>query len=774
MNKKGFTLIEIIVSVAIIGIIIIGGFSIIGNNFTFLRKSRDMSVDTLLTQQDIELEISDIKKQLKDSEHGLTLTDITIDGVDIGYYSVSKLYKGVNYNFGVTPEQLPEYVLLKTFGVGATLKSNTIDAYSAYPISSSSALGSNTPDTSTYSTHWMLDINQWYVSKPGYNVPVPKGPINADDFKYYDYLIANGLESELGTRYPSFPEDYILLGNETTKILSNLNNFGGRHLIYKVTAAAKSGRLGIPEFSDPIFVNSLKRVANLVVHLDASMIDPSYKDSSNNTHVDSNYKITKWLDLSSGIGASIPTQFGSPTNTLSRPLLVDSDTDTEFIGRYARFESEKMINLNNQGTNGKWLYAFAVAKAVEEEDDNRLVFSNDSNILKMDPIEARKLDDNWKFINKEYQSNSNDFQIGNDKIDIAEVIIYAFDSPLSSTDYDDLSNDVYAMVENKYLPLDTTGEIDQFLPATDKIYAGTPYKTPNFAKALMKNGTNKYVPVLWEGGVVDTSTAGVVTINGYATANRFKTVTLTLEIVNRPVESVVIDPNTIEIDINSGSLQIGVTVLPENATDKSLTWTSSDSNIVEVADGIVTPKRLGTAVVTATSNDNPSKKDSVTITVVDAATVAAEGATAKVEKSLLQADYNEAKTLVEALANSPVKTDLQARLVLVKNIMDARDALQSVSLTVSGATNINPYIALTNGYEWTSSANTTNLRIDTNQNIATAYRPGSGTATATLTATRAVNGKTLTKKFVVSIPAKKFFSYPAVSVDNTATVLVSP
>lgn len=223
MNKKGFTLIEIIVSLAIIGIIIVGGFSIIGSNFNFLRKTRDMSVDTLLTQQDIELKISDIKTQLKDPTNVLALENVVIDGVTIGYHEVSEPYNGVNYTYGITSEQLPEYLLLKTFGVGANLKTNAVNAFSVYPINSSGAVGVSTPDVATYSTHWMLDINQWYISRPGFNVPVPKGPVNDANFKYYDYLSNNGLESELGARYPSFPDDYTLLGTATNKTLSNLD-----------------------------------------------------------------------------------------------------------------------------------------------------------------------------------------------------------------------------------------------------------------------------------------------------------------------------------------------------------------------------------------------------------------------------------------------------------------------------------------------------------------------------------------------------------------------
>ncbi|MBB5219393.1 hypothetical protein DYE49_09805 [Treponema rectale] len=59
-----------------------------------------------------------------------------------------------------------------------------------------------------------------------------------------------------------------------------------------------------------------------------------------------------------------------------------------------------------------------------------------------------------------------------------------------------------------------------------------------------------------------------------------------------------------------------VTVLPENAADKTVTWTSSDSEILKVdAGGLVTAIKEGKAVITVTSSDG-NKKDSIEVTVV--------------------------------------------------------------------------------------------------------------------------------------------------------------
>ncbi|MDE6632400.1 MAG: Ig-like domain-containing protein, partial [Muribaculaceae bacterium] len=67
-----------------------------------------------------------------------------------------------------------------------------------------------------------------------------------------------------------------------------------------------------------------------------------------------------------------------------------------------------------------------------------------------------------------------------------------------------------------------------------------------------------------------------------------------------PVESILLQPSSEECRIGE-NITISATVLPENATDKTLTWTSSDESIATVsAEGVVIAKAVGDAVITAT------------------------------------------------------------------------------------------------------------------------------------------------------------------------------
>lgn len=69
------------------------------------------------------------------------------------------------------------------------------------------------------------------------------------------------------------------------------------------------------------------------------------------------------------------------------------------------------------------------------------------------------------------------------------------------------------------------------------------------------------------------------------------------------------------VELKPGDTQVlKVSVLPENATDKTYTWSSSDESVATVADDIVTAVADGSAVITAVTADGDHKA-SVTVKV---------------------------------------------------------------------------------------------------------------------------------------------------------------
>ena len=99
-------------------------------------------------------------------------------------------------------------------------------------------------------------------------------------------------------------------------------------------------------------------------------------------------------------------------------------------------------------------------------------------------------------------------------------------------------------------------------------------------------------------------------------ANATKTITVTFHVADSTVavESVAVEPKTLSLKVGeTGTLT--ATVAPENATNKTVTWTSNKTDIATVSDkGVVTAVAAGEATITVTTEDG-SKTAECTVTV---------------------------------------------------------------------------------------------------------------------------------------------------------------
>lgn len=81
------------------------------------------------------------------------------------------------------------------------------------------------------------------------------------------------------------------------------------------------------------------------------------------------------------------------------------------------------------------------------------------------------------------------------------------------------------------------------------------------------------------------------------------------------VQSITMDPSAKEI-VAGNQFKINVSVMPATATDKTVTWSSSDSAVAAVdQNGNVTAKTAGTVKITATANDGSGVKGICNVTV---------------------------------------------------------------------------------------------------------------------------------------------------------------
>ena len=98
-----------------------------------------------------------------------------------------------------------------------------------------------------------------------------------------------------------------------------------------------------------------------------------------------------------------------------------------------------------------------------------------------------------------------------------------------------------------------------------------------------------------------------------------KTTTFTVNINAVPVASVSVAPTPVKLDLNSiKTITFTPTVLPANATNKSVTWSSSNSGIASIdSTGLVTGKAIGGPVTITVTTANGNKTATAQITVVN-------------------------------------------------------------------------------------------------------------------------------------------------------------
>lgn len=420
-NNKGLTLVEVIVSLAILGLIAVAFLGAMSAHFTYLKSTVSITQNDFEAQELMEIAIDDAKIRVMDP--GATLESVKIFNADLGgitvkYEEVAVSHDNKNYYTlvsNVRPDPL-EIINLESIGIklmqGVTQIQND---YYAYPNNDFSIIG-NFENKTMYKWDHLLNQVEWYISTDKHNMPLPKGgqSINLNDEAHH--------------YYPLFPRDYEILSNETIfkfgvsqSVFSDMSQLAGKFLIYAVTPAAKSGKLGNQLVSKPIFVSGLPVTNNLITHLDASYID-TLTNNSEAEMIGGNRLLKVWYDISSIKGRSMPNESAqSPASNSFRPFVNRSALEEKFIGQYVSFEPNRTIQIN-QGTSGNPVTIYTVTRNRSNETSMYLI--NGMNELFIDPSPLEN-PNQWNIIRTDLVLDGTNLNLGNSNIDIAEIAIYS-------------------------------------------------------------------------------------------------------------------------------------------------------------------------------------------------------------------------------------------------------------------------------------------------------------------------------------------------------------
>lgn len=88
-----------------------------------------------------------------------------------------------------------------------------------------------------------------------------------------------------------------------------------------------------------------------------------------------------------------------------------------------------------------------------------------------------------------------------------------------------------------------------------------------------------------------------------------------------PVTGITLDKNVIILGKNNEKATFTATVYPENASDKTVTWESSDSNVLSVENGTITTKSAGVVTVTAKAGNKCSTASVLVLNTSDSFTL---------------------------------------------------------------------------------------------------------------------------------------------------------
>ncbi len=143
------------------------------------------------------------------------------------------------------------------------------------------------------------------------------------------------------------------------------------------------------------------------------------------------------------------------------------------------------------------------------------------------------------------------------------------------------------------------------------------------------NATNK--TVTWSSS--NTSTATVT--DGKVTALAVGSTTIIAQCGNVKAEcSVTVSPinvtsirlNRTSVSLSAGDIiELTATVSPDNATNKTVTWISSNTSIATVTDSKVTAVNIGSATITAKSNNGLSATCHISVVSKDVSAGGSEG-----------------------------------------------------------------------------------------------------------------------------------------------------
>jgi uncharacterized protein YjdB len=198
---------------------------------------------------------------------------------------------------------------------------------------------------------------------------------------------------------------------------------------------------------------------------------------------------------------------------------------------------------------------------------------------------------------------------------------------------------------------------------------------------------------------IKSGTANIIATSVYTpTVNGSQILTVTQQTI--PVTGVTLNMINMNINVNQQNVPLTATVMPANASNIAIKWRSSDSTVATVTQlGLVTGLKVGSCLITASSQADPTKLASCTVTVYQSTTTTKTVLTMKIQdaqslytistEGIATGQYPVgSKAILQSAINSAIlinqnTTSTQAQIdQAVADLTSAVTTFQSKSITV--------------------------------------------------------------------------------------------
>ena len=258
-------------------------------------------------------------------------------------------------------------------------------------------------------------------------------------------------------------------------------------------------------------------------------------------------------------------------------------------------------------------------------------------------------------------------------------------------------------------------------------------------KGVTWSSDHEAVATVDQNGTVTAVKAGTATIM-VTTADGSKTAAceVTVNAPTKPVTNVTLEPTTLTLEAGSTG-KLTATVEPSDATNQTVTWSSSNPEVATVDNGVVTAVSVGEAIITVTTEDG-SKTATCKVTVNAPQTVPVTGVT--LDKAELTLEKGSTGTLTATVApqnatnNTVTWSSSNPEFVTVAN--GTVTAVSAGTATITVTTADGNHKATCTVTVIPKTVQVSGIQV---QGSASVYVGGSTKLTATVTPTNATNQK---------------------------------